>query len=37
MLSELCCSLQFLSADFMEGDGNQVADFRQEGFEHEIG
>lgn len=37
MLSKLCCSLQFLTADVMEGEGNQVADFRQKGLEHEMG
>lgn len=37
MLSKLCCFLQFLTADVMEGEGNQVADFRQKGLEHEMG
>lgn len=28
-LSELCCSLQFLTADFIEGEGDHVADLNK--------
>lgn len=28
-LSELCCSLQFLTADFIEGEGDRVADLNK--------
>jgi len=28
-LSELCCSLEFFTAGFIEGEGDQVADLKK--------